>query len=700
MMALAFASPTYAQDSPAKGVESVLIDADELSHDRDLGLVKASGTVEVNYQGRTLLTDTLVYNQRQDMLTASGNVSLLEPTGDVLFADFMELTSDMKNGIVEALRIRLADSSRIAAAQAKRIGGTSTEMTHAVYSPCAPCEKDPSRPPLWQIKAVKVIHDQTAQSIEYKDAWLELGGFPVAYTPYLSHPDPTVKRKSGFLTPSFGGSSDLGFILRTPYYWNIAPNRDATVTPIVTGEMAFGGSLAYRHLLQNGEIKGDGSVIYDDDSLRGHIDASGRFDVNDTWRWGVDANATSNDTFMRRFGFQSADVLQSRLYAEGFRGRNYAHVSTIGFQDLRSDANPNTTPIVLPMAEFQHVGLPNRFGLRTDVDASMVALTRKQGQDTRRLSLGGGWALPYIGPKGDVYTLSARLRGDLYHVNSLARNNGQSDFTGVSGRLYPEARLEWRYPLVKDQGTVHQVIEPIVAFAVSPYGGNSDTIPNEDSQDFEFDDTNLFSANRFSGYDRVEGGPRVNYGVKWGVFGTGGGSTTLIVGQSARYKVDDTFSGGSGLDSNFSDIVGALHVSPTNNLDLQYRTRMSYESFDPRRTEIGFSAGPALLNVNANYVYYDRQEDSEYAGRKELTASLSSQMSRFWKGSLSSIRDMDDDGGQRQLGLTMTYEDECLTFSTDLNKSFYQDRDVKPSSSIMFRLTFKTLGEVNSGISQ
>lgn len=686
-------------DAPNAAVESVLINADEMSHDRELGLVRAAGTVEVNYQGRTLLADSLVYNQRQDTLSASGNVSLLETTGDVMFADFMELSGDMKNGVIEALRVRLTDRSRIAAAHAERTGGNVTEMDRVVYSPCEPCKKDPSRPPLWQLKAMKVVHDQTDQSLEYKDAWLEFAGVPVMYTPYFSHPDPTVKRRSGFLPASFGGSTDLGFILRTPYYWNIAPERDATLTPIFTGERSVGMSVNYRQLGRVGELKTDGSGTYDSGDLSGHIKAKGRADIDSTWRWGFDANATSNDTYMRRYGFQTDSVLQSRLYTEGFRQRNYAQVSAVGFQDLRSDANPDTTPLVLPMAEFHHVGTPNRHGLRSELDASAVALTRSKGEDTRRVSLGGGWVLPYIGPSGDVYALSARLRGDLYHVNGISRT-GKSDYSGVSGRLYPEAKLEWRYPLVRDRGSIYQVVEPIAAFVISPYGGNPDTIPNEDSQDFEFDDTNLFSASRFSGYDQVEGGPRVNYGMKWGVYGANGGSTTLVIGQSARYRDDDTFSTGSGLDGHFSDIVGALHVSPGKNLDLQYRTRMSYESFDPRRNEVRLNAGPALFNVNANYVFYDRYENSEYPGREELTLGVQSQMSRFWRSQLTSVRDLDDDGGQRLVNLSLTYEDECLTFATELSRSFYLDRDLKPADAVMFRLTFKTLGEVTSGVTQ
>lgn len=691
-----------AAEAPATAVQAnpaVLISADEMSHDRELGLVRASGSVEVNYEGRTLLSSSLVYNQGQDVLTASGGVTILETTGDVVFADYMELSGDLKNGVIHALRIRLSDRSRIAAARANRKGGTVMEMDRAVYSPCEPCKKDPSRPPLWQMKAVKVIHDQNDQSIEYKDAWIELAGIPVFYTPYLTHPDPTVKRQSGFLAPSFGGSTDLGFLLRTPYYWNIAPDRDATITPILTGHNSAGAGVEYRQLLQDGEIDGEGSIIWDDGHLRGHIDAETMFDIDETWRWGADMRATSTDTYLRRYGFPSDDVLQSRLYVEGFRQRNYLSASAIGFQDLRADNDPDNTPLVLPQVEFQHVGTPNRYGLRSEFDASFVALTRSEGQDTRRLSMGGGWVLPHTSPSGHVTTLSTTLQGDLYHVNSLTRDNETGRFSGFTGRLTPEAKMEWRYPLVRDKGSTYQVFEPVVSGIISPYGGNPNKVPNEDSQDFEFDDTNLFSSNRFAGYDRVEGGPRINYGLKWGVFGARGGATTIIVGQSARLKDDDTFSEGSGLNRHVSDIVAAVHVAPTSNLDIHYRTRLDKSSLDPRRNEFRLSAGPPLLKVNLNYVQYDRLEGSEFEGREQISTTISSQFSRFWRGQFSSVRDLDTGGGQRSLGLGATYEDECLIFSTNFTRSFFEDRDLKPSDAVIFRLAFKTLGEVKSGTS-
>lgn len=698
--------------------DGVRFSADEMQYDSELDIITARGNVQLNYENRILRADAIIYNRRQDMVTATGNITLLETTGDVLFAEFMKLTGDMRTGIIRDLRAILSDRSRMAAAGGRRSKGNRLDMRQVVYSPCKLCREDPSHLPLWQLKAVKVVHDKNRQTIEYTDAWIEVAGIPVFYMPYLSHPDPTVKRRSGFLTPSFGTSNTLGFNVTTPYFLNITPNADATITPIITAKEGIVLGAEYRHKFIEGELVARGSIannesgsdkVYDTETgklgIRGHIAAKGRFDYDDTWRWGFDLNRSTDDTYMSRFGFNSDNTLPnsgnsltSQLFAEGFRKRNYMYVGATSFQGLQETDNDDAIPLILPLVDYNYEGEPGRFGGKTNLDVNMLSLTRNSGADTRRISMRGGWQLPYIAPKGDVYTLSTSLIGDFYQVNSLVRGGGESNYSGFAYRVVPQVAFDWRYPFVRQEGTGYQMFEPIASVVLSPYGGNPDKIPNEDSLNFEFDDTNLFSANRFPGIDKVEGGPRVNYGFKWGVFGQQGGFTSLLVGQSYRYKADDTFGTGSGLEDNFSDIVARLHVSPKKNLDIYYRTRLSKDNLKARRNEITLSAGPSSLNLNARYIYFDRQEGSEFEGREELNSSLSSQLSRYWRGGLSSTLDMDDNEF-RTMQMNLTYENECLLFSTNLTRTTFEDRDLRPNNSIMFRIMFKTLGEISTSTS-
>jgi LPS-assembly protein len=676
--------------------------ADEMNYDQELGIVTASGSVEVFHEERILRADTISYNQRADVLNASGNISLVEPTGDVTFAEYLELSGDMKDGIIQKIRLIMSDKSRFAANKATHSGGNTTVLDRAVYSPCNLCSDDPSKPPLWQIKAVKITHDKKRRRVEYSDAWLEVDGIPIAYTPYLSHPDPTVKRQTGFLTPSLGGSSDLGFIAKAPFFYNISPNQDATITPIYTREEGASIAGEYRHALAYGEFKGNTSLTADDgDEFQAFVDSEGRFDLNDTWRWGFDGKRATNDTYMRRYKFGFHESLDSRIFLEGFRDRTYLSVDSYAFQGMRATDEDRTTPLVVPMVDYSHTGKPDRFGGRTSLDVGLLALSRRKGTDTRRLSAKAGWQIPYYDGLGDIFTLSASLEGAAYHVNGLSRNIEKGTYTGVSGRITPEIRLDWQHPFIrKEKSTVYQMIEPMASVVVTPHGGNEDKQPNEDSIDFVFDDTNLFSSNRFSGIDRIEGGPRFNYGIKWGVFGAGGGSTTLFIGQSYRAKTDHFLPEGSGLEGNFSDYVANAHISPGEFIDLFYRTRRDQTNFSAKRDELRLLAGPPLLRLGTGYVFFDQQSESEFSGREEVSFSASSQVSHNWRSQFNIVHDLTSDGGTRSFGLDMTYENECIIFTTDLSRNFYQDRELKPSDSISVRITFKTLGQVASGISR
>src|SRR3546814_777134 len=181
-----------------------------------------------------LLADAVSYNEKTDTVSASGNVVLLEPSGEVVFANYVELTDDMKNGFIENIRLLLVDDSRFAANDARRTDGNLTKMRRAVYSPCNLCKDNPDRPPLWQLKANRVVHDRQAQEVRYNDVFLEMWGVPVAYSPYFQHPDPTVRRRSGFLPPTFGSAGEVGQFIQIPYFIVINDSIDVTAAPVYT----------------------------------------------------------------------------------------------------------------------------------------------------------------------------------------------------------------------------------------------------------------------------------------------------------------------------------------------------------------------------------------------------------------------------------------------------------------------------------
>lgn len=227
--------------------------------------------------------------------------------------------------------------------------------------------------------------------------------------------------------------------------------------------------------------------------------SQGRFDPNPTWRWGFDVNRSTDDTYLRRYDFGNFNSLTTRLYVDGFRRRNSMSANAYAFQGLRVDDDPSRTAVIPTLFDYNLISEPGRYGDTFLFDANLLLLTRDEGPASNRLSLNGGWRLPYIGRDGSVYTMTASLRGDGYIVDDVptSSNARQAVADGGTGRILPQLALEWRYPMIRDDGSVRQTIEPIVLGVVSPYGGNPNDIPNEDSLAFQFDATNLLTASRF-----------------------------------------------------------------------------------------------------------------------------------------------------------------------------------------------------------
>lgn len=681
--------------------DPVLFKAEELRHERKLGIIIAKGNVEITQNDRILRADIISYNQKTDTLKATGNIVLMEPTGDVMFADYAELTGNFKDGIIQNIRILLSDNARVAAVGGRRIGGEVTEMRKVVYSPCRTC-LGLNKQPIWQLKAVKVIHDKPEQTIEYRDAFLEFFGVPVFYTPYFSHPDPTVKRKSGFLTPRYGSDSQLGITVEAPYYFAIAPDKDLTVRPIITSDEGPVLAGQYRQRFTDGRFEFEGSGTRGSDEtgekeIRGHIFSKTRFDLTDTWRTGADIEFASDDTYLRRYGFRSPDTLTSHLFLEGFRGQNYVAAEGYYWRGQAVDDDTGETPIVAPLLSYSALGQPGRGGGRWTVDANFLSLARTSGTDSRRLSLLGGWELPHIAPTGEVYRLYASLQSDAYFVDDVVPDDAAPGATldGFTGRIFPRIGLDWRLPFARSSGHSTQIIEPVAGIMISPNGGNPDKVPNEDSQDLEFDDTNLLSRNRFTGTDRVEGGQRLYYGLQMGWFGKSG-TSSAFVGQSFRVRRDSTFNTDSGLEDNFSDVVGRVAIKPNFPLDIQYRFRLDKDDLSPRRNEVTAGIGPRAFKINLNYSFFDQGTGSgEFGNREELTMGFRSQITNEWALSASTQRDLELNESLRH-NFRLEYACDCFGLSIDFTRTFTQDRDVRPTETVFVRLSFKNLGEVGT----
>ncbi|MEO1458872.1 MAG: LptA/OstA family protein, partial [Pseudomonadota bacterium] len=280
----------------------VALVADDVTYDTTTGVVTAAGNVEVYYGDRTLTADRIVYDSENERISAEGNIILRDPTGATVFADIADLDAELVDGLVEGARSVIGNdtTARLAAVEARRVEGRYNALAKAVYSPCDVCEDDPT--PLWRIRARRVIHDEEERIVHYEGATFDLFGVPVAYLPYFRHPDPTVERASGFLTPDFRNSGNYGFGLRVPYYWVIDESSDLTFQPFFTTDEGIFGDIEYRRAFDTGALTFRGSLGRSDFTgevqAEGHVDTDGTFSLNSVdpgAEWGWDIKFSSDD---------------------------------------------------------------------------------------------------------------------------------------------------------------------------------------------------------------------------------------------------------------------------------------------------------------------------------------------------------------------------------------------------------------------
>ncbi|HYM18858.1 MAG TPA: LPS assembly protein LptD [Micropepsaceae bacterium] len=674
--------------------------ADEITYDSQGRIVTAKGHVEIVDDQRTLRADEVTYNQATDQVSASGNVSLQDASGNVAFADRVELSRDLRDGVIQGLAALIGENGRLAAASGERREGRYTIARAAVFTPCAICEEEGERMPLWQVRASRVIHDQLEKELYFEDAEFQFFGVPVFYLPYFSEADPTVRHKSGFLLPDIGSSGYLGTFLKVPYYISLGPSRDLTIDPFFTQKAGTVLQTEYRERWSNdGGMWLQGTTGYDAGASgkpgqsiwMSSLFGSGRIPITDSWRTGFDVQLTSNKTYLQRYELSYADRLTNDLFTDSVDGRSRAALTGYFFQSLRATDVTAQIPLALPFAEYTYIPEDKIVGGRLRVDASALALSRDEGTDMYRASTSADWRRPFTSSDGEVFTLEGFLRGDLYHITDATFDvpTAPKD-TETIGRGLGLGMLEWRWPFVRplDMPNSSLVLEPIVQLIAATAGGNPRGLPNEDSTSVEFDLTDLFSPNPSPGLDLWAGGMRSNAGFRATAL-LPNGSLEATLGEDFRLLPDPNFAPGSGLGGRRSDIVGQLKAEFPN-ISLTDQFNVDPENGSIRRNEVNLRARLGRSSVDLSYLKLPPSATDPALGEQEqVNIAATVFVYENWALFGEARRDLAK-STMLESALGIRYEDECFVVQLGFHRRDTATLNLKPASAVIFRLGLKT----------
>lgn len=697
---------------------------------------RLSGNVVGQYRGVRLRADELEHDEVNRVISAS-NAVILDADGSALFARSIILDDQLRAGVATAVFARRtvavtgyvapAVEAKFAAASVIRHSETLSELNKAIYTP-APIRRPDGSPkaPTWSISASRIVQDKERSLVYFRNAVVRVKDVPVFWTPIFWAADPDVQRASGLLAPRFQQTRRRGLSYEQPYLWVISPYQDLVVSPQFNAEVQPLLNLRWRKRFYSGLIDARlGYTNEHDFNTRGikfggerdkaYVLGSGAFDPAGPWRWGFTVERVKDKLLFDQYSVPSASSvgglflsddrrLLSQIYTIRQGRKSYLSVSALSFQSLRPlAAAPNvfgirpfeddqTLPVVAPLVEARYEPDQTILGGRLRLQASAVALARSEapgapgtpGVDSRRSSGEADWRGFYTWRTGLRAEPFLSARADSYRVSDLVPS------TATTTRGLGVLGVDISLPFIRQTGQTTIILEPLAQIALSPDARAYPSIPNEDSIAFDFNETNLFEANKPPGFDLYESGQRLNVGLRAAVDWGDGRNARLLVGRSFRAEIDPVFAPRSGLRSRGSDWIVAAEATPIAGLSLYAKARLEPTALDVRRAEFG--ADMELSRGHGQLRYLREDQDFSGVAREDIEAAGEVFITQNWGLTFNAVLDIEQDAWRRQT-FGLVYLDESARL-----EAVYQ-RDENPvlggrsSNSLVIRLTLATLGD-------
>ncbi len=668
----AFAS-SHAQVTP------YLFDSEDISFNAKTGVVTADGNVHITAENGSVWADRMTYDSATGVTTAEGNVTLIDSNKTALFFDKIELSDDFNFIVLEGIKARLGEEGPVfAAMQAKRENGTTYRLSNLAYTPCKLCN---DHNPVWQIRAGEVKYDSEEQMMSYSKMYFDVYGTPVFYLPYMKH---SVNNKpvSGMLPPTFGSSSVTGQEITLSYYHRFADNFDSTIRNrymTERGNMLIGQS---RYIGRKFKAIVDGSIIADDNSseVRSNAEIKTVYRPRKGMRVGINGSLISDDTYLDEFFGRTPNFAPLTGFVEQGSKDTYAALYGRYYHDLRDGVDSETTPQVAPRLVFEHVmDAPKSLGGELKFNVDGLSLSRELGYSHDRLATQASYSKPFESKHGDKFVIGANVRADYYNID---QPTGTAD--SKESRLHGQATLDWSRPYV-NVASGH-IITPRVKLMLSPVGNNPNEITNEDGTGFELDSSNLFSDDRFAGYDVIESGSRVVYGIdnKWG--NPDKTRIRAFIGQSIRFDKHHETTTTGGTASQASDWVALAEADLSRYVNARTDMRLDHGTFEVRRIDSNLRLGALKSNfISVRHSLLD-------GGEHEISGNAYYQLASNWGLEWEFNRDMNDGGKLLKNDIGLVYQHNCFNATFGVNRRGYNNRSAPAATEFTFNLELLTLG--------
>jgi LPS-assembly protein len=569
-----------------------------------------------------------------------------------------------------------------------------TVVKKGIFTSC----KNTGNCPPWSITSKEIVHDKINKTINYKDAWLRLYDKPILYFPKFFHPDPTVKRKSGFLIPSFGNSKNLGGSVIVPYFHAISDSADMTVKPRIFTQNKFLVQSEYRKVTKNSSHIFDLSINRDKkndkNGRKTHFFSNSKFDLDTSYfdesNIFINVEKSSNDGYLELYSLEDTnsivketDVLESSIEYSGNKDELFFDFSIESYE-TQNKANSDRYEFIYP-----NYFITNSFDSNYNLIRNFVFSSRGNQKKFSTNVYEGVQINDLVTSSNEFinnYGLLHNFEIFLKNVNSVGKNSEKFKDDEQS-EVLSIVRYDFNLPLIKDANNYKNILTPKLSFRHSPNSSKN----NKDQERF-LNIGNIFSSNRIGFEDSVEGGSSLTIGVD---FDKKDNNNNSILSSSIatvfREKINLNLPTSSTLGEKQSDFVGNISFIPSNKISFDY----DY-SVDSDLDEVNLHKLKNTLKVNNfvnEFIFY---EENNLIGKKsffenEITYNYNDANKFSFK-----TRENKKENLTEFYNLIYQYETDCLIASVIYNKEYYSNNSNKPNEDLFFNITLIPLGSTKT----
>ncbi len=566
-----------------------------------------------------------------------------------------------------------------------------TDITKGVFTTC---KRRNGKCPPWQLSAEKINHDKKKKIINYKNAWLKVYDFPIIYFPKFFHPDPTVKRKSGFLIPTIKNSPNSSNYLNVPYFLALAENKDFTFSPRFYSDDKFLLQTEYRQKNLNSSQISDFSFFKEkNNSTKSHLFYE--FDkelytknFNES-NLNLKIQQSSNDTYLKANRLKSTlikdkDTLENSLNLNLYSNNLSIDSELIVYEDL-SKNKTDRFEYILPKVNLVKK-IDNKTKLLGDFSFKSQNLIRNYNTNILEKSNINDLvfnSIPKITEKGFYNNYDFIIK----NTNTDAKNSKdykENENYYLSGLFQYNSSL----PSIKESKKYKKIVKPKISLKIAPQ--STKDIQDKDSR---IDINNVFSLNRVSENDIIEGGISLTYGNEYTVFKKENSYElfSLKFANNLRLKENDDLPKINQIGQKTSNFFSEVSYTPND-----YFTTKYSNSLKNNFSDINYENLISEIRVNNFVTTFDYLNENNTKSKNSYLTNTAKYIVNNSNSLIFSTRENKKTNLTEYYNFIYQYKNDCLSASIEYNKDYYSDRDIKPEESVFLKLTIIPFGQTSS----